>query len=447
MQTLNYYKISLLVSLFFLPLNLVWNQSDFEFSNNKVQDRVDFKFINNLIIIPVIVNDVPLNFLLDTGASSTVIFSFEDTDSIELYNNTLIKLRGLGKGEPVDALKSEGNIIQIGRAKSINQTIYVVFDGILNFSSRLGYPVHGIIGNDFMKNFVVEINTVREQMRFFLPEHYKKRRCRSCVEKELFFHRDKPYLIAGFKEADLEVEVILLIDSGSGDALWLFENSDDKIVTPENSFEDYLGLGINGNIYGKRSKVDEFTLGGVTLKNVNTSYPDIDFIDLTTNNGIRNGSLGGEILKRFNWTIDYTNKSLQLQKNKYFKDPFHYNMSGLTIQQGGFALVQERSGVKPDSFNLNQNESLNAFNLNLTSQLELKLKQLFEVVEVRKKSPAYFAGIQIGDEVLEVNNKRAYNYNLNEINQLFYSKEGRTIRMKIIRDGVEQQVRFELKDL
>lgn len=425
----------------------MWCQSDFEFSKNRVQDRIDFKLINNLILIPVLVNDVPLNFLLDTGASSTVIFSFEETDSIELYNYTLIKLRGLGKGEPVDALKSQGNTIQIGRAKSTNQTIYVVFDGALNFSSRLGYPVHGIIGNDFMKNFVVEINNIRERMRFFLPEHYKKRGCRKCVEKELTIHKDKPYITARFKEKEIEMEVHLLIDSGSGDGLWLFENSDDQIVVPEKSFEDYLGLGINGNIYGKRSKVEEFILGDFHLENVNTSYPDVDFLDIIKEMGNRNGSLGGEILKRFNWTIDYNNKSLLLKRNKYFRDPFHYNMSGLTLQQGGFALVTERSGVRPDAFNLNQNESLNAFNLNLSTKLELNLKQLFEVVEVRENSPAYFAGIQIGDEILEVNNKRAYHYELNEINQMFYSKEGRTIRMKIIRNGVEQQVKFELKDM
>src|SRR5690606_5695271 len=124
----------------------------FEFPANRTKDKIDFKLINNLILIPVLVNDTPLNFILDTGASSTVIFSFENTEEIELFNYTVIKLRGLGKGDPVDALKSEGNSIHIGRPKTVNQTIYVVFDGALNFSSRLGHPVHGIIGNHFLKD-------------------------------------------------------------------------------------------------------------------------------------------------------------------------------------------------------------------------------------------------------------------------------------------------------
>jgi hypothetical protein len=444
---LNIIRYITICLLLFLTVPYTWAQSSFEFPKKRTQDRIDFKLINNLILIPVLVNDTPLNFLLDTGASSTVIFSFEETEEIELYNYTIIKLRGLGKGEPVDALKSVGNNIQIGRAKSTNQTIYVVFDGALNFSARLGYPVHGIIGNDFLKDFVVEVNNVREQIRFYFPEHHKMRNCRRCVKKELVFQADKPYVIASFKEGEVEMEVNLLIDSGSGDGLWLFENSHEDIILPEDSFEDYLGLGINGNIYGKRSKVESLMLADFELKNVNTSYPDIDFLDVLKDMGNRNGSLGGEILKRFNWTIDYTNKQIQFRRNRYFRDPFHYNMSGLTLQQGGFTLVRERSGVRPDPYGLNQSKTLPVFNVNLSTNVQLSLKQLFEVVELRENSPAYLAGVQVGDEILEVNNKPAYQYTLNEINELFYSKEGRTIRMKISRNGVQKQVRFDLIDM
>ncbi len=437
----------ILFILFLLCSYVHWSQENFVFSKNKLKDKVDFKLINNLILLPVKVNNVPLTFLLDTGASSTVIFSFEDTESIELLNYQVIKLRGLGKGEPVDALKSEGNTIQIGNAKSSNQTIYVVFDGALSFSSRLGYPVHGIIGAEFLKDFVVEVNNTREQMRFTLPEYYKKRNCRKCVELDLVLENRKPFLNASFSQDSTQMKLNLLIDSGSGDGLWLFENSDDRITIPPDAFEDYLGLGINGDIFGKRSKVDSFILNSYHLENVNTSYPDIGFLDIINENKTRHGSLGGEILKRFNWTIDYSNKSLILKSNKYFKDPFHYNMSGITLQQGGFTIVKERSGIQPDAYRLNQNEALNVFNLNLSSNIEFKLKQLFQVVAIRPNSPAAQAGVREGDEILEVNNKPAYQFELNDLNQMFYSNEGKKIKLKILRNGIEQQLKFELKDI
>lgn len=50
-------------------------QVNFELQNGK-SDKIHFKFVNNLIIIPVTVNDVPLSFLLDTGVSNSIIFNF-----------------------------------------------------------------------------------------------------------------------------------------------------------------------------------------------------------------------------------------------------------------------------------------------------------------------------------------------------------------------------------
>ncbi len=439
-------KILVLLCIF-LQVTYTYGQQVFELPKNKKKEKVSFKLINNLILMPVEVNNVPLTFLLDTGAASTVIFSFEEIDTIELKNSKLIKLRGLGKGEPVDALKSEGNTVKIGKAVSSNQTIYVVFDGALNFSSRLGVPVHGIIGKDFLKDFVIEVNNQMERIRFFKPEEYKKKRCRDCLEKELFFKNDKPHLTASFKEGNNKREVNLLIDSGSGDALWLFENSDESIVIPDSAFEDYLGLGINGSIYGKRSKVDEFTLADFNFTHVNTAYPDIEFIDILGDQGNRNGSIGGELLKRFNWTISYKDAYIQLKRNKYFNEPFYYNMSGLTLQQGGFTLVKEKKNVQADAYKLNQNENFSVFNLNLAPKMEIRLETVFEVVELREGSPAEIAGIEVGDEILEINNTPAYKFKLHELNEIFYTREGRTIKMKISRDGFEQSVKFDLKDI
>src|SRR5690606_29801007 len=98
-------------------------------------------------------------------------------------------------------------------------------------------------------------------------------------------------------------------------------------------------------------------------------------------------------------------------------------------------------------YRLNQNETLSVFNLNLSTNVVLSLKHLFEVVEIRENSPAALAGMQVGDEILEVNNKPAYQYTLNEINELFYSKEGKSIKMLISRNGVQQRVKFDLKDM
>ena len=56
------------------------------------------------------------------------------------------------------------------------------------------------------------------------------------------------------------IPVQLLIDSGGTDSLWLFEDEEKGIITPDNAFEDFIGEGISGGIFGKRSRIEAFRL-------------------------------------------------------------------------------------------------------------------------------------------------------------------------------------------
>jgi hypothetical protein len=68
--------------LFFLP-NLLLAQQGFTIQNQRQKTTLDFKWINNLIIIPVEMNGVKLNFVLDSGVDGTVLFSLEDAENVE----------------------------------------------------------------------------------------------------------------------------------------------------------------------------------------------------------------------------------------------------------------------------------------------------------------------------------------------------------------------------
>jgi len=55
--------------IFFIGFHLSpFSQSNFELQNGK-SDKIHFKLVNNLIVIPVSINGVSLSFLLDTGVS------------------------------------------------------------------------------------------------------------------------------------------------------------------------------------------------------------------------------------------------------------------------------------------------------------------------------------------------------------------------------------------
>lgn len=439
-------KLPLLPICLFMVL-VGYSQSKFLLPNHLNKDKINFKFVNNLIIIPVEVNGAKLSFLLDTGVRKPIIFSlFKETDSLVLKNTEIVYLKGLGEGEPVEAIKSDNNIIKIGNAINSNQTVYAIFDEYLNFSPRLGFPVHGIIGYDFFKDFIVEIKYSTGAIKLYDPENYYYKTCKMCKTFDLEFHNDKPYFNIGVGVNGKKIPVKLLIDSGGTDALWLFEDAKHDIVINAKYFEDFLGHGLSGSVYGKRSRVDKIYIDNIELSNVNVAYPDSVSIMHAKNIEDRNGSFSGNLLKRFNIIMDYPNKTITLRKNKFFKEPFSYNKAGIELEQTGLRVVKERetrTELEQEQMYATDATGIKFFT---TEYYKYELKPAFSIVEVRKDSPADRIGLQLGDVVIAINGKTVQNYTLQDISRFFYDQENKKIRLKIERRGVPLTFVFRLED-
>lgn len=423
----------------------VYAQSGFTFSGGKVKEKIKFKFVNNLIILPVEVNGVELSFVLDTGVNKPILFNLTASDSLEVKNVEEIYIRGLGEGEPIRAFKSRGNQFKIkNHIYNNNQTLYIVLDESINFSPRIGFPIHGIIGYDLFKDFVIEVNYMTKTLRFYDPEAYRYKPCRKCEYFNLDFIRNKPYIDA---RVDMEkkdsIAVKLLIDSGSSDALWLFENEEKQIEVPAKYFGDFLGRGLSGSIHGERSRVKHLYIGNFNLTQAKVAFPDsvaVRHIDTED----RNGSLGAEVLKRFNVVFDYRHKRLTLKKNSKFKEPFKYNMSGIELQHNGIRLVKElesniRGVVKEDE------DPTGGIKILLNERYKLSLHPAFEIAEIREGSPAAEAGLKKGDVIISVNGKPTHRRSLQDVAEMLNEAEGKKIRLLVEREGTSFTFFFELR--
>lgn len=99
----------------------VYSQRSFQFyGKNKNKQELSFKLINNLIVIPLEINNHYLSFILDTGVSKTILFNLTENDSVGLNNIKKVLIRGLGDGEPIEALLSKGNKFRIKNILSPN---------------------------------------------------------------------------------------------------------------------------------------------------------------------------------------------------------------------------------------------------------------------------------------------------------------------------------------
>jgi len=442
----SFYSVFILFFLCFGMSNAGYSQTGFRLPNNKKKDKIAFELVNNLVIIPVEVNGKKLSFLLDTGVNHTLLFSLDENDSLEINNATHIKIRGLGNGGYINALKSVNNTLKIGDAVDRNHKINVIFDKNVNFSPRMGIPIHGVIGYEFFRDFVVKIDYGSKRITIYDPKQYQPKRCKPCETFNIVLSSHKPYIKTHITSMNKKYERVLLIDSGASDALWLFNENYGIQEDPKNYFNDFLGLGLSGNVYGKRSKIDKFFLGKFSLNNVSVSYPDTLALKNLRLNGTRSGTLGSSILKRFTVIMDYSSKKMTLRKNSFYNKPFNYNMAGIVIEHDGIIPVKEvRDKLKETVRAQHDSRTSSAVKIDINPFFRFFLAPKLVIAEVRKDSPADIAGVYKGDEVLAINGKSFYLWKLAEVNALFFSKSGRKIVLEISRNGIKIKKRFVLK--
>lgn len=415
--------------------------------NNAEKQVVSFRLLSNLIVFPIEVNGNKLNFILDSGVTSTILFNLSPKDSLELKNVKRMQLQGLGSEDAVEAILSSGNEFKINKVYSANENMYVIFDDGFDLSSKLGITIHGIIGYELLKDFVVTINYHSKRLIFYNINSYKANDCSKCETFPLEFYNNKPFINAEviLNEQQKPIPVKLLIDSGGSDAMWLFENTHPNIVPPTNYFNDFLGEGLSGVIYGKRTMIESLNIGNFKLNKPTVSYPDSLSIAHALKFKDRNGSIGATVLKRFVVTFNYPKGYINFKKSTGFNDEFRYNMSGIELIYNGKILVKE----------FQKNNGAIRFNSTTDSETKISVnnnykytfKPTYKIQKVHVGSPAYEAGIEPGDILIKINGKYTYDLKLEEIVHKFYQKENTKITLVIERKGKDYLYTFRLRNL
>ena len=420
-------------------------QSNFNWTSNKDKIKIPFELTHNLIILDVDFNGVPLKMIADTGSDMNILFSFPEKDSLVLSNTEKIQIKGVGKGTSLEAYLSKRNKVKIKEYEDLNFEIVLIPNQDISIINKLGIPVNGILGSSFFKEYLVEINYQKKQIILHKNKLLlKDKRIIKFNTIAANFNENKPYIQLPISLNADKKNVKLLFDTGLGDGLWLFEN--DSLKCKNNFFVDLLGVGLSGEIYGKRSRIEQISFDGLILKDALVSYPDsLSFNQISLLND-RNGSLGGDIIKRFNWFLDYENKQFYFKKNSLFNSPFEYNMSGIEIQHSGLQWVKESVRKEGGIGQVNMDEfvfedSSKRYNYNY------ELKPIFQIYAIRKNSPGEKAGLLVGDKILKINNKLASQLSIQSITDLFQSEEGKWITMIVDRAGIRFTVKFQLEKI
>ncbi len=372
---------------------------------------IPFRLINNLIVIPLHINNSGvLYFILDSGVRTPIITELNSRDSITVRAYQKQKIHGLGKGDPIEVLYSPDNDFSILDIVHSNLNAYVLQNNVFKLSSKMGTNINGLIGYDVFSSFIVEIDYIKERLILHNPEKYRYRKSKRVAQLPFIIQNKKSYIHTKIEQEDGSVlPVKLLIDTGSSLALWLSLSSDKQLILPSNYQDSYLGKGLNGDIYGKLGRIKSLYIGQYQLKNPTAAFPDSSSVMNTVRLDGRNGSVGAEVLRRFRVTIDYHNKIILFIPNHNIRDKFEYNMSGLefTVPIPGLPV--------------------------------------FAISRIKEGSPADSVGLEVGDQLLFLNNHKNTELTLNEIHTILQSKPGRKIKLIVQRDNEKITYRFALK--
>ncbi|MGM0943726.1 MAG: aspartyl protease family protein [Bacteroidota bacterium] len=380
----------------------------FFMKEEKRKVTLPFYSSNSLIIVPVSINGTyPVNFLIDTGVRSNILFSKDLGDAMGLEYTRKINLMGADGSTELMASVAPINHFDLGPIEGIAQSLLVLEEDFLDLEAVVGVPIYGIIGYEFFKFNPVKINYDDEKIDFYQTDKLKWGSL-FYRKLDLELNQNKPYIQSKIRQADGSVlNAKLLIDTGANHGLLLNRETSDQITMPNLFIEAELGQSLGGILYGFIGRVNWLQMAGIRQKDVLTSYPDQTAFSYIIKESGRLGSLGAEVLGRTRMILDYPNEKAYIKKGRSFYSPYEYDMSGITVRK--------------------------------TPSEEKR----FYIGSVRAGSPAGKAGIQAFDEVLKINKLPVLVWELADIIKLFRSEEGRTIEIEVRRYFDEEMTRYE----
>ncbi|MEP0711474.1 aspartyl protease family protein [Algoriphagus sp.] len=391
--------ITLFLLVYFLTQLLSVGQvPGFFMKEEKRKVTIPFNSSNSLIIIPVSINgSPPLNFLIDTGVRSNILFSKNLGDALELEYTRRIKLVGADGTDDLWASVSPINHFDLGPVEGIFQSLLVLEDEFLELESVVGVPIYGIIGHEFFKFNPIKVNYDDAKMLFYRPNALKWRPL-LYRKVDMTIYENKPYITTTVKQKDGSfIYPKLLIDTGANHGLLLNRETSDQINMPPLILESSLGQSLGGVLYGYIGRVDYMKFANYKLDEVLTSYPDETPFSYVIKESGRMGSLGAEVLGRSRLVFDYPRNRLFVRKAENFYAPFDYDMSGMVLKK-----------IPNDDNRI-------------------------YVSEIRPGSPAHRAGLAVADEILTINKVPTFIWELSEINKLLRSEAGKEILLEVRR--------------
>ncbi len=379
------------------------NNENFGFRRTNIRRAsVPFQIHNNLMVISLRINfKDSLNFVVDTGAGHILLIDSLMVQQLALPKLAPIKIYATGIDEEVEGYISKVDKIDFGDIEGRNIQVVFLKNNLWAISKNVGMKIHGIMGYELFKNFIVKIR-YEEKRIVFLKHRQNYHIPRKAEVFTLQMQQRKPYFVTNvfLKDKNDTLKGKFLIDTGAGHLLSLETPSNpEKIKVPEKHLKSRLGTTLNGDMVGSYAFIEQIDIGKWKIKKPIVIFPDsLSLAKIYKRQPFRNGSVGMDFLKRFYVILDYKNKKVVLKSNKAkINTELEFNTSGVDIV------------ALPPKFDQ------------------------YAVSDVRPNSPADRVYVEKGDKIISINGIVAKKDAMPLLVQLLKSKAGTKIQMVLER--------------
>ena len=325
---------------------------------------VPFDMEDGEIGFTVKINGQPSRVFLDSGASG-IALSQQVATKLGLKTAGFLEARGYGGSTDLRPILI--NRFEVPGAVQLTDITAIAIDLPPTLNSYFTHPLAGFVGYDLLAHFVVRVDFLHQQLTFIAPDAFHPT-ASDGPSLPIELDNDVPSVTA---KLDNLPPARFLLDTGDEAALRLYSpfvsaNGLDKRY-PRG--EVSVGGGIGGVSRSRVTRIGAFKVAGVTFESLPTDF------SLDPKGGaslINAGSLGVKLLSRFVVTFDYPRSRVFFAPTPAVHAAFVSKTTGLTLIE-----TKDASGHPH-----------------------------VVVAEIAANAPANTSGLNLFDEVLEIDGQQ-----------------------------------------
>lgn len=295
---------------------------------------IPFELAKGHVFLDVRVDDSgPLGFVLDTGDKFAVV-DFERAQELELELGGSVRVAGIGSQDSTGAFVQDAQFTLAG-FPGFSQPVTLAIP-VRKLAPRIGRDFDGILGSDFIQEFVVEIDYAARVMRLHDQAKFVYAGPGEIVPMRLD-GQGHPYFAAEVTLVGGEpLAVELTLDIGSGGSLNLFSPfvAEHRLLDRAATTAGCLGgAGTGGESTGRTGRVAALRIGSLRLAGP-VAYFSQDSAGAFAASDVQ-GSIGAVLTRRFKLFLDYGRERIVFEPAADFAEPFEFACSGLAILAEG----------------------------------------------------------------------------------------------------------------